>query len=189
MNLLRLVALQEAGSMSARQTPNSCRNSNTSIMLSSNGTPVYVKTDIIAQNASAAAHSQVDGSSESVWAVKVTRSTKEAMLGERRMQLLVASDGRILWATPASPAALFGLEPAALVGQKLQGIIDLFAEYCLGEAAVACTACIWAGLTGVSGVAGNSCMRVLARCLLNHHHAFVILSRLCFGCCQRVFNP
>ncbi|WIA28374.1 hypothetical protein OEZ86_010920 [Tetradesmus obliquus] len=129
---LHMKWITEAGSMSARQTPNSCRNSNTSIMLSSNGTPVYFKTDIIAQNASAAAHSQVDGSSESVWAVKVTRSTKEAMLGERRMQLLVASDGRILWATPASPAALFGLEPAALVGQKLQGIIDLFAEYCLG---------------------------------------------------------
>jgi hypothetical protein len=136
------LALQEAGNMSARQTPNSCRNNNTSIMLSSNGTPVYVKTDIIAQNTSAA-HGLVDGNTEAIWAVKVTRSTKEAMLGERRMQLLVSSDGRILWATPASPAALFGLDPAALVGQKLQSIIDLFAECCSGETAAACTAYGW----------------------------------------------
>jgi hypothetical protein len=128
--------LQEAGSMSARQTPNSCRNNNTSIMLSSNGTPIYVKTDIIAQNAAAAGNGLIDGSENTMWAVKVTRSSKEALLGERRMQLLVSSDGRILWASPASPAALFGLEPAVLVGQKLQGIIDLFAEYCSGEAAV-----------------------------------------------------
>jgi hypothetical protein len=58
------------------------------------------------------------------------------------MQLLVSSDGRILWASPASPAALFGLEPSALMGQKLQGFIDLFAEYCSGEAValVTCTA-------------------------------------------------
>jgi hypothetical protein len=128
--------------MSARQTPNSCRNSNTSIMLSSNSTPIYVKTDIIAQNAATAGHGLVDGASDTMWAVKVTRSSKEALVGERRMRLLVSSDGRILWASPASPAALFGLEPSALVGQKLQGFIDLFAEYCSGEAValVTCTA-------------------------------------------------
>eukprot|EP00882_Tetradesmus_deserticola_P006573 GHRQ01006917.1.p1 GENE.GHRQ01006917.1~~GHRQ01006917.1.p1 ORF type:complete len:1485 (+),score=562.58 GHRQ01006917.1:723-5177(+) len=129
---LHMKWIPEAANMSARQTPNSCRNNNTSVMLSSNGTPVYVKTDIVAQNPSAAVHGLADSSSDTVWAVKVTRSTKEALLGERRMQLLVSSDGRILWASPASPAALFGLEPAALVGQKLQGIIDLFAEYCSG---------------------------------------------------------
>jgi hypothetical protein len=133
---LAVAGLQEAGSMSARQTPNSCRNSNTSIMLSSNSTPIYVKTDIIAQNAGTAGHGLIDGANDTIWAVKVTRSSKEALVGERRMRLLVSSDGRILWASPASPAALFGLEPAALVGQKLQGFIDVFAEYCSGEAAV-----------------------------------------------------
>jgi hypothetical protein len=158
-----VAALQEAGSMSARQTPNSCRNNNTSIMLSSNGTPVYVKTDIIAQNASAVARGLVDSSSETLWAVKVTRSTKAALLAERRMQLLVASDGRILWASPMSPAALFGLEPSALVGQKLQTFIDLFAEYCSGKTPLQCVKWLRRPVACCSGSVG---LRATA-CLLH----------------------
>lgn len=125
--------------MEAKQTPGSCRNGLTSVMLSSNGTPVYVKTTVMPHNSVAAAQGlslvSLGGgmSAETIWSLTVERSSHAQLLNERRLQLLVSADGRITWATPGCPFSLFGFEPAALIGMKLSSIIDVFRDYESGK--------------------------------------------------------
>lgn len=127
--------------MEPKQTPSSCRNGTTSAMLSSNGTLVYVKASIIPHNPAGAAAglalgASLTGGSDTTWAVTVERSSQAQLLNERRLQLLVGSDGKIVWATPGCPSSLFGQDPASMVGTKISSLIDVFTEYETGEGVV-----------------------------------------------------
>lgn len=121
--------------MEAKQTPGSCRNGLTSIMLSANGAPTFVKTTIIPHNPAGSSQGfsfSANGGaaqSDTIWAIKVDKSSQAQLLNERRVQLLVSAEGRIIWTTPSSPTWLFGYEPSTLVGTKLSSVIDIFTEY------------------------------------------------------------
>lgn len=127
--------------MVAKQTPSSCRNGTASIMLSSNGTPIYVNTMVIPHNPRATAFgtgSYGGGAGDTTWAVKVTRSSPAELVTQRCLQLLVSSDGTIKWARPGTPTSLFGLDPTALLGTSLSAIVDVFAEYSSGGCSFWC---------------------------------------------------
>lgn len=130
--------------MEAKQTPGSCRNGLTSVLLSSNGTPVFVKSTIMPHNAVAAAQGLSLGalgggsSSDTTWSLNVERSSQAQLLNERRLQLLVSAEGLITWATPGCPGWLFGYEPAALIGMKLSSLIDVFRDYESGKSLFVC---------------------------------------------------
>ena len=124
--------------MPAKPTPNSCRNSMTSIMLTSNNTPVYVIPTIIPHTTTPAIGGLgmlTDGtaSSADTWAFKVQRSSHAQLLNERRLLLGVSASGTILWASSGTPASLFGISPDTLIGQGLEGVVDVFAQYLAGK--------------------------------------------------------
>lgn len=68
--------------------------------------------------------------SEAVWVARLERSKPEQLVEDRRLQLIVTPDGRIVWASTACPASVYGIQPSALVGTSVDTIIDVFAEYC-----------------------------------------------------------
>lgn len=128
--------LQDAEHMDPKKTPSSCRNSITSVMLSSNGTPVHVKATITSTNSSPGQPSSFSGGTngDTTWAVKVKRSSLAQLLSERRLQLLVGPDGKIVWVASGTPSWLFGWDPSELAGVALSRVVDVFTEFESGMA-------------------------------------------------------
>ena len=117
--------------MDPKHTPSSCRNSLTSVMLSANGTPVHVKATITAVHAPPDQGFSFSGGTggDHTWAVKIERSSQAQLLSERRLQMLVGPDGKVVWAAPGTPNWLFGWDTADLVGVPLARIVDIFTEF------------------------------------------------------------
>lgn len=69
---------------------------------------------------------QIDN--ETGYAIQVERSSHDAMQHERQLVLKLTNGGKVASVSPSSPQ-LFGFEPSLLVGQTLDGIIDVFAEW------------------------------------------------------------
>lgn len=136
--------LQEASALKANSAPGSCRNGVTSIMLSSNGTPVYVRAAISTHMDPAAAAMSLQqggsGGAGAIWAMRVERSSPAQLLHEQRLQLLLTADGVVTWASSGSPASVFGFDVASLVGGSMEGIVDVFYEYLGGACCVLCAA-------------------------------------------------
>jgi hypothetical protein len=112
----------------------------TTIMLSSNSTPVYVIPTIIPHSQAATVGGLgllSDSSGGSTYAFKVQRSSKVQFLNERRLMLGVTADGRIIWTT-STPDSLFALPTQSLVGQQISSLVDVFAEYRQGEPEIGC---------------------------------------------------
>jgi hypothetical protein len=112
----------------------------TTIMLSSNSTPVYVVPTIIPHPQAATVGGLgllSDSTGASTHAFKVQRSTKVQFLNERRLMLGVTADGKILWTT-STPDSLFALPTQGLVGQDISSLIDVFAHYHQGEPPPGC---------------------------------------------------
>lgn len=129
--------MQGAEHMPSKPCPNSCRNGMTSVMLTSNNTPVYVIPKIIPHTPAAAVGGLAmltdhAGSSDSTWAFTVQRSSKAQLLNERRLLLGVSASGKILWVNPGTTEALVGLSPDTMVGQELASVVDVFADYLSG---------------------------------------------------------
>lgn len=127
---------QDTEHTAAKAAPGSCRSNMTTIMLSSNNTPVYVIPTTLPQAQAAtvgglALLSDSAGSGHTC-AFKVQRSSQEQYLNERRLMLGVTAAGRIIWTT-STPDALFGVQTQGLIGQDIGSLVDVFAEYCQGE--------------------------------------------------------
>lgn len=124
--------------MPTKPSPNSCLSSMTSVMLTSNNTPVYVIPTIIPPTPAgvgglAMLGADGSGSTSSTVAFKVQRSSAARMVDERRLLVGVSAAGTILWASTGTPAELFGLSPDAVIGQGLATVVDIFAEYLSGR--------------------------------------------------------
>lgn len=137
--------MQEA-ELPLKTAPNSCRNSMTSVMLTSNNTPVYVIPTIIPHVPAAATGglrmlTDSSGSSGGTWAFKVQRSTRQQLLNERRLSLGVSAAGKVMWVSAGTPEVLFGLQPRAIIGQDVDRLVDVFADYRSGGHAARASCC------------------------------------------------
>jgi hypothetical protein len=133
--------VQDAESMGGKPAPNGCRSGLTSLMLTSNSTPVYVTPTIIPHVPSepggaaslAALNDHHASSNAAAWAFKLERSSRAQMLAERRLCLDISATGTIVWACSGTPGSLFGASPAALCGQSISSFVDVFADFTSGE--------------------------------------------------------
>lgn len=107
-----------------RQPLGSCRSGVSVHLLSSNGTLVPVKASI--------SHHPGALGQGAMWAVSFQRSSEAALADERRLQLHVKVDGTIVAASRGTPQPLFGWDPARLVGQRLDAVVDVFRDYAKG---------------------------------------------------------
>lgn len=122
--------------MAAAKPPvSSCRSGMTSIMLTSNSTPVYVIPTIPHTPTPAvgglAMLTDRTASSGTTFAFKVQRSSRTQYLNERRLMLGVTATGTILWSS-GTPEALFGVSPQGILGQGIASMVDVFEEYTSG---------------------------------------------------------
>lgn len=139
--------MQDADRLCGKGSAGSCRSNMTSIMLSSNNTPVYVIPTILPHTQAATVGGLAllsdGGSSGNTYAFKVQRSSKMQYMNERRLMLGVTADGRVVW-TSGTPDSLFGLQTQGLIGQDIDSMVDVFADYSHGEDQVNCSLVIFA---------------------------------------------
>lgn len=81
------------------------------------------------------------GSSGGTWAFKVQRSTRQQLLNERRLSLGVSAAGKVMWVSAGTPEVLFGLQPRAIIGQDVDRLVDVFADYRSGGHAARASCC------------------------------------------------
>lgn len=139
--------LQDYEHMAAKPPSSSCRSNMTSILLTSNSTPVYVIPTIIPHTPTPAVGGLAmltdrAAASGVTFAFKVQRSSRMQYLNERRLMLGVSASGTILWTSAGTPEALFGVSPQDIVGQGIASIVDVFEEYTSGKKGGAGTAAV-----------------------------------------------
>lgn len=124
---------QDAEATQRKVPTNSCRSSLTSVMLTSNQTPVYVAPTLIPHDPTGLSGLDSHGaSSGSTWAVKMERSSQARMMAERRLCLGLSATGDIAWVSNGTPDSLFGLITGELLGQPITGWVDIFADFASG---------------------------------------------------------
>jgi len=129
---LLIVMLQDAAVLhQSKPVPGSCRAGTTQVIMSSNGTQLYVKLNITPRH-DTTMYTGASSGSGTTFIVNFERSTPSALSCERKLTLLVGGDGSIIWADPETPASVFGVDTASMAGRQLAEYIDIFAEYASG---------------------------------------------------------
>jgi len=95
----------------------------TAQMVTSNGTVVTVKVHITPQAA-------MNGSLEDLtYGVRVERAPSGAWEDDRRLTVLVNSDGVVVDVSRGTPQTVFGMEVTTLIGSSLDGLVDAFKDW------------------------------------------------------------
>jgi hypothetical protein len=89
-------------------------------LLSSNGSTLPVRMTL----------TQGSQGIDTYWSATFSRLAPAALLDEKRLRLRVDMSGVIVAAGSGTPSTTFNCEPEALVGQRLEGMVDAFADYC-----------------------------------------------------------
>lgn len=103
--------------MDAKQTPSSCRNGTTVHLVTCNGTLVPVKAAI--------SHHAGTTTQAPTWSISCVRSSDAAAADERRLRVRIAGDGSIVSVSKGTPSSLYGIDPAELVGKRIDTLVDV----------------------------------------------------------------